>query len=354
MFSFIYCRYLGVLICTCLMMSFGGLVKAESEYIYGMHDPGGERLMGKHKGWIVHTEGIGIKGRGGKNFSKWSRAGYTNIVRLNYGYYAKGTLPFEKDYDAFAKRCAAYVKASKGVEYWIIGNETNLAREWPGNTTGDQTTGQPITAERYIKAYLKCYEAIKKVAPKAKVCPSPVGTWAPPFPNKGIDEFDEYWVKTLEGIGAAKIDGLILHAYTHGADPKLVRSERKMGPPYEDINYHFRVYRNLMSVIPSDMRDKPVMITECDQNIESADNSKPRNAWVNKNTGWMKEIYEEINDWNLNNDQKIRCVAMFRWPAEKEGEYTYGIEKMRHLQKDFKEAARKGYKWTVKTKQKKK
>ncbi|QQE11321.1 discoidin domain-containing protein [Planctomycetota bacterium] len=328
----------------CLLTS---VASAEPEYIYGIHDPGGEHLMGANKGWIVWTEAIGTSGNGGKNYTSWQNAGYGVIVRLNNGYGSGGTLPVESQYDAFAARSANFVQNSSGVDYWIIANETNLAREWPGNNHGDPNTGEPITATRYVKAYKKCYTAIKNVAPNAKLCPSPVGTWAPPYPAVGIDGFVDYWVNTLNGIGADKIDGLILHAYTHGADPALVTSEQKMGPPYQDIYYHFRVYKNLMWAIPNNMKDKPCLITECDQNTESADNASPKHAWLNQKNGWMKAVYAEIDDWNQNNDQPIRCVAMFRWPTAPEGAYTFGFSDLYNVQADFQDAVVYGYKWTT-------
>ncbi|QQE10064.1 PEP-CTERM sorting domain-containing protein [Planctomycetota bacterium] len=313
-----------------------------------MHDPGGEHLMGDKKGWIVHTEGIGLEKTGGKDYTPWSNQGISNIVRLNYGYYAQGTLPYQDKYDAYAERVADYVKNSPGVNYWIIGNETNLPREWPGNTTGDTYTGQPISPVDYVNAYNKCYDAIKAVAPDAKVCPAPVGTWAPYYPWHDVSPFDEYWVRTLKGIGAGRIDGLPIHAYTHGADVWRVTSDEKMqGDVYKDrIYYDFRVYKNMMEIIPEDMKDIPVFITEADQGSESADpNTNPKDAWRNKNEGWMKAVYKEIDEWNQANDHKIRCVAMFRWPAEVEGEVTYGLEHMDKLHEDYQEAVEFGYTW---------
>ena len=62
------------------------------------------------------------------------------------------------------------------------------------------------------------------------------------------------------------------------------------------------------------MSTKQVLITECDQNIECADGASPRHTWANVNSGWVRAIYNEINNWNAANSQKIRCVIMFRWP----------------------------------------
>jgi len=114
------------------------MTAAEPAYIYGMHDPGGEWMMGNNKGWIVWTEAIGTSGSGGANYSSWSNQGYGVIVRLNNGYGSSGTLPYDSQYAAFASRCANFIQNSSGVDYWIIGNECNLPREWPGNVNGDR------------------------------------------------------------------------------------------------------------------------------------------------------------------------------------------------------------------------
>jgi hypothetical protein len=321
---------------------------AISEFIYGLHDAGGESHMSVNKGWIVFTKGIGTSGSGGDDYSPWSTRGYGVIVRLNNGYESAGTLPVESQYDQFAARCADYVQSSPGVDYWIIGNECNLPREWPQNNNGDPNTGEAITVARYVSCYNRCHAAIKGRAPNAKICPAPSATWSPPFPGRGVEDFLKYWTNCLTGIGAAKIDGLILHAYTHGCDPNLVFSTEKMqNDPYRDVYYHFFVYKNLMAAIPSDMRTKPVMITECDQLTECGTGSSPIHAWRDTNSGWVRNIYREINDWNKANSQKIMCVALFRWELADEGAYTFGISNKGGVITDFEVAVAFGYKWGV-------
>ena len=50
---------------------------AEAEYIYGIHDPGGESLMSSAKGGIVFTEGIGhnASDTSGRDYRYWSNQG---------------------------------------------------------------------------------------------------------------------------------------------------------------------------------------------------------------------------------------------------------------------------------------
>ncbi|MEI6916560.1 MAG: hypothetical protein WCL39_15600, partial [Armatimonadota bacterium] len=304
--------------------------------------------MGTSKGWIVFTEGIGANPSDitGRDYTSWSNQGYSIIVRLNNSYGSGGTLPYEASYPNFATRCANYIKNSSGCRYWIIGNETNLPREWPGNVNGSATTGEPITATRYVSCYNKVYAAVKSVAPDAQLIPAPSGTWAQPYTTQGIPGFLDYWLAILNGIGSSKVDALALHAYTHGCNAADVFSDTKMTAPYQSIYYHFRVYKNYLTSLPTTFTTKPVFITECDQNVECADSQTPQRTWKNLNSGWVKNIYSEINTWNLNNAQKIRCVAMFRWPAALEGQYTFGIEGQTQVIADFEQACAFGYKWS--------
>lgn len=334
---------------------------AEPGWIFGVHDLGGYSKIeqaGK-RGWLVVTKEIGSNPTDmtGDDFTFYSNRGHGVIVRLNNGYGSAGTIPYQANYANFATRCANYVSHTTGADIFIIGNETNLPREWPGNVNGDANTGEAITVARYIDCYNRCYNAIKAVKPAAQVCPTPSGTWAPPydgshpsFPNRGVEGFLTYWVNILNGIGASKIDALILHAYTHGCDPAMAYSTQLMGAPYNTIYYHFRVYRNYMGAIPTSMRSKPVYITECDQNIECADppcgTGCVRNTWQNQNNGWVKAIYKEIDDWNKGaTTQKIRCIALFRWDSNTEGEWSFCFSTRNNVVTDWLESMQNDYRW---------
>jgi len=62
----------------------------DSEYIFGLHEPGGEHHMKEagRLGWVLFTEAIGHdpNNHSGKDFSHWSNQGYGVICRLNNGY----------------------------------------------------------------------------------------------------------------------------------------------------------------------------------------------------------------------------------------------------------------------------
>lgn len=107
----------------------------DSEYIFGIHEPGGEQYMleSGHPGWIVFTEEIGHNPNNvsGANYTPYSGQGLGVISRLNNGYEPNGTIPNEINYEAFANRCAQFVANSPGCNIWIIGNEMNYSIERP-------------------------------------------------------------------------------------------------------------------------------------------------------------------------------------------------------------------------------
>jgi hypothetical protein len=107
----------------------------ESQWIFGLHDPGGEQIMlaANKPGWIVFTEAVGHdpRDRTGRDFRSFSGRGFGVICRINNGYYPDGTLPLSRYYGDFAQRCGNFVAASPGCRIWIIGNETNYEIERP-------------------------------------------------------------------------------------------------------------------------------------------------------------------------------------------------------------------------------
>ncbi|MCB9137655.1 MAG: M23 family metallopeptidase [Caldilineaceae bacterium] len=107
----------------------------DSEYLFGIHEPGGEQYMldANRPGWIVFTEGIGQDpaNQSGRDYRSYSDRGIGVLARLNHGYEPQGTIPTSDRYAAFAQRCANFVANSQGCKLWIIGNEMNFAVEWP-------------------------------------------------------------------------------------------------------------------------------------------------------------------------------------------------------------------------------
>ena len=285
----------------------------DSSYLYGFHDPGGERVMLDFgvPGWILFTEGIGFNPQDtqGKDYTGYSEKGLGVIVRLNAGYAGTGTLPFEQKYNDFARRCANFVAASPGAHIWIVGNETNHPIEWPGaawdwnaqppRPASPDQRGEPITPDRYARCYKLVRSAIKAVSGHAgdQVLVAAPAPWNALLTYTGNPNGDwvQYFADILKLVGAADCDGLTLHTYTHGTDPGLITSEAMMQPPFQNRRFNFRAYQDFMAAIPQAMRGLPVYITETDQGDE---------PWRNANTGWVRRAYDEINAWNTTNTQQ--------------------------------------------------
>src|SRR5882762_170011 len=114
---------------------------AESPFLYGIHDhsPAPTEYLTHITnatgagGWITATVAVGANpsDTSGTDFTPFSNARHTVICRINYGYYPDGTIPVPASYDNFASRCSNFVAHSPGCNIWLIGNELNLAAEWP-------------------------------------------------------------------------------------------------------------------------------------------------------------------------------------------------------------------------------
>src|SRR5688572_28761933 len=85
------------------------------EYIFGLHERGGEQLMvaGGRPGWLVELAAIGLDGSSTPaDYGALASAGLGVIVRINHGYGRTGTLPTPDHYPAFAAACARLVARS--------------------------------------------------------------------------------------------------------------------------------------------------------------------------------------------------------------------------------------------------
>jgi N-acetyl-anhydromuramyl-L-alanine amidase AmpD len=327
----------------------------DSPYLYGFHDPGGERIMLEAgvPGWVLFTEALGFdpNNAGGRDYSQFSNSGLGVIVRLNAGYSGVGTLPFERFYDDFARRCANFVRNSPGAHHWIVGNEPNHPIEWPGaewdwgswppHPVNEGKRGEPITPQRYVACYRKVRSAIHALPGHAGdlvlvAAPAP---WNPllTYPGNLNGDWVQYFADVLKGLASGDGgDGIALHTYTHGSDPALLRSEATMNPPFSNRRFNFRAYRNFLDVSPVAMSNLPVFITETDQGDD---------PWQNENTGWVQAAYAEINEWNRTHAQKIRSLLLYRWP-QVQGD-RWGIEGKQAVIDDFRKAMAARYTWEV-------
>ncbi|MBI4786859.1 MAG: hypothetical protein HY782_07420 [Chloroflexi bacterium] len=307
-------------------------------FIFGMHDPGAEQifLTANKPGWIVVTVKVNPPDSNG-DFTSLAAAGFGVIVRLNNGYGSDGTLPVSNRYDSFAQQCATFVSASHGASIWLIGNETNLAFERPGNVNG--SGGEVITPTLYGQCFSKCRAAIKNVPGHATdwVIPAPVAPWNTQTQYPANPSGD--WIKYFQDILAAcanlnaSPDALALHTYTHGFNAGLIASERKMSPPFDNRRAEFRAYRDFLAAVPSALKSLPVFITE----TQAAD----PDWWQNSNIGWIQQAYSEINNWNaVQANQPIQALCLFRWIT---GEPRWSISDKPALQNDFRAALQNNF-----------
>ena len=254
----------------------------------GLHEPGGEYLFDERGGWITFTHELGRDPsiQSGFDYTPWQRQGIGCIARLNHGYGSAGTIPAIQYYANFAQRCANWVQNSQGCWLYIIGNEPNLSAERPG--------GVPITWENYLDCFLLCYDKIKAVNPAVLVLPAPVGPW-----NVETGDWLEYQRNIVsELVQRGKLDGGVIHAYTHEYDVKQVT--------VDDIRHgwqwHFKTYQDQAHSFPQGV---PLYITECN----------PVSGWEDRNIGWIVAVYEELARWNeAYPSRKIYCCCMYRWP----------------------------------------
>ena len=337
----------------------------ENQYIYGLHDPGGEHLLlegSQAKGWVLVTEEIRANpnDQGGKGdfYKRLADRGLGVIVRLNHAYGPDGTIPLQAKYRDFAQRAANFVKNSPGAHIWIIGNEMNFEREQP---RGGDGRAEPITPRRYAECYKMVRQAIKRLPghENDQVVVGAIGPWnaqtpydadpqgaypankIPGAPNEypyhgNFGNFIVYMRDILRAIGHENCDAIAIHAYSHGYNPNLIFSEEKMGPPFQNYHYHFRTYQNQMNAIPKAFQDLPVYLTEA-----NGDEDPGGVRWPDVNRGWIKNAYKEINDWNKSGKQQIHCVILYRWSRDD----AWHLDGKGQVHQDLREAIAKGYQW---------
>jgi len=308
-------------------------------YIFGMHDRGAEHLMldKERRGWVLITEALGSDpgNHAGSNYTDLTQKGLGVIVRLNHGYGEAGTIPHSSRYDDFARRCGNFVQASAGCHIWVIGNEMNLANERPGGPSG-----QVITPELYAACFQKCRAAIRNRPGRQddQVVPGAVGPWnaQTKYPGNQRGDWVKYFADILALLGDG-VDGLALHTYTHGQEPHLIFDDTTMSPPFENHHWHFRAYRDFLAAVPAGLRNRPVYITETDQ----------YGAWRNENTGWVRNAYKEIDDWNQHPaNQPIQALVLFRWMVANPNDpqqVGWAIENKPGVQDDFRQAMNNAY-----------
>lgn len=269
-----------------------------SNNIYGIHEYSKEWhdwiLQSGRDAWCLELTNLS-EDYSGRDIR---REKITNIVRLNWGYDV-GTIPSPENYDEAARRCAEFVKNSQGIERVHVGNEPNITTQWDAPPSG------PITFNQYVEYYNKVFDAIKAASPNVKVAPAPLATWAI-APEFGWYDWVDDTKRLLESL-SHKVDFVTFHAYATSTDLDNFHKIIPMNPPFQHRTYSFAVLWEFMKVIPYDLRNVEVHLTETNMNTK----------WSENHTGrWIQTLYHYINEWNkTTSNQKILGALPFRWAA---------------------------------------
>ena len=347
--------------------------KGLSAHIFGIHpdtitndagtrDPIRGLYSGSGKqGWIFFTEICGktahsIQDHGIRGaYWDWVNNGYGVIVRLNHGYEPGGTLPISSEYDNFAAAAARWVEVNlkhpdmSPDDYTFtiqIANEQNNPREHPG---GLEHPTEHITPERYAAAFNKTYRAIKATMPNAIVCTGAIDPYNyMPWHKMGGKQMRplDYFDTMMANID--QLDGVILHAYLHGPDPKRVTELNRFANgdpsnPLYDHYFDFQTYRLFLERIPAKWRDVPLYITEMNHicRASGAPHCDRDQGWEGYNSGVVREIYKDLNNWNQTPyAQQIRCGLLYRWSGDQ-----WEIHNKGGVQEDFRQSLQNDYRW---------
>lgn len=341
----------------------GHALGQESPYLYGIHDyePLPQEYLNHLSstgitGWLTATVAVGHNpaDTGGGDFTPASSQGHTVICRLNNGYYGDGTIPVVAEYANFATRCANYVANSQGCNLWLIGNETNLAAEWP-IANGYRSY---ISPQDYANCFRQCYSAIKAVRPSAKVICQALAPFAGPYGGAADHDpmplgWTDYMHQMLTAISATGgLDGIAVHINSRGYTYADVHSMFKVNGQY----FSFYVYKDWVNLgTPPALRSLPYYATECNGawywKGGHAECGSCSSASCCYQPGWMGWIYDEINAWNqsrfASGEGIYHCVNMYRWCAFCDGWNMDGSPQKGQILSDLDATAAQHYRWDV-------
>ncbi len=303
-------------------------------WIYGLHEPGGEKYMREagRSGWVLKLAAIGLDGtQGAADCRALVDNGFGVITRLNHGYGSTGTLPIPEKYPQFAAAAARYVARAVGCHIWIVGNEPNHEIERP--------QGRPIYPVNYASAYAQVRAAIHSVPGHAgdQVLIAGSAPWNATTTYAGNEKGDwiRYFIDVLQQLGDTEVDGFALHTYTHDLNPKQITGDFfHTQPGYTHLRNEFRTYLDYMNAIPDRFRHLPVYITETNPTTR-------HKGWnPSLNVGWVQSAYGEIAKWNsMAGHQPIQALLLYRWPLVSD-QPEWSISNRPGIIEDFRQALR--------------
>ncbi len=340
----------------------------ESAYLYGIHDHDTNpqeylnhiRAAGV-TGWVTATVAIGSNATdtGGDDFRWIADQGHTVIVRLNYGYCPNGTIPTPDKYDDFARRAANYAAATQGAHIFVIGNETNLAVEWP--SVGGHA--RYVSPQDYATVFRKTYDAIKAVRPDAKVLSQALAPFAGPYGAGNTCGYNHdanslNWVQYMRQMLSAirdsgGIDGIALHINSRGYTYGDIHSTQKVSAGGQELYFSFYVYKDWIEHgIPSDLYQLPLYATEAN-GIYYWSGGHPERPGAHYEAGWMQEIYAEIDRYNqqaaATGKPIFHAVNLYRWCAWCDGWNIDGSPYKGQILADLDQALAARYRWPSNT-----
>ena len=281
-------------------------------------------------GWVISEHAV-VEPESqscGNELQRLALNGFGSICTLSYAPSPYASIPPASDYGAYARRCADFVRDSRSCSIWVIGDEPNVAQFRPGCDTVESTRGirafwrdraptkkapvetiwEPLTSagrvfdidrhayvvypQEYAEYYRLCRETIMSIRGHEadQVLIAAMAPWNTDTRYTGNERGDwvTYFRDVLDILGPDGCDGLAVHSYTHGPDPRLITSAAMMNEPYHDRHVEFRAYRDFLDVVPEAMKRLPVYLTQVHQGGE----------WNDSNTGWVQNLYDEIDSWN--------------------------------------------------------
>lgn len=368
--SLLFPRFLAAVatVCCCAQAA----TALESPFIYGVfgQDPNPTEFL-QHvapagPAWITASVAVGANTNDltGEDFRFLSDAGHTVICRINHGYFPNGTIPLPAQYDDFAARCASFVSNSPGCFIWTIGNELNIAGEWPVDFNLKHAAY--VSPSNYAVCFRKVYNAIKAVQPHAKVLPQAPACFSGPYgansqnltwlgTNYTHDANPLNWVTHLRSMltniaNTGPLDGIALHVSSRGYGCAGVHSTEKRSAGGQSLYWSFYVYRDWVNLgIPSSLRSLPLYATECN-GYYYWKGGHPENPAATYQGGWMQAVYAEVNRYNQHafatNGPIFRCFNLYRWGPQDE----WGIDRGDNPYKpdilsDLDEAVGQKYRW---------
>lgn len=354
------------------------LFAAPSPYLYGIHDhdPHPSEFLNRIKngtggtgGWVTATVAVGANPNdfGGADFSALAADGHTVICRINYGYFPDGTIPVASKYDDFAARCKNFVANSAGCTIWLIGNETNLAAEWPFDDSNNRFNY--ISPQDYANCFRKVYNAIKSVRPNDIVLPQPTAPWGGPYgpgqfnvngvnyPHDGVPlNWVQYQFQMLVALtNSGAVDGISLHIGSRGYRYEDIHSTQQVNAGGQNLYWSFYVYKDWIEHgIPQSLYHLPLYVTECNGLYFWKGGGPPgEDPTQHYESGWVQEVFAEVNRYNqlaaTTGKPIMRCVNFYRWCAYCDGWNIDGASNPYKAQilSDLAEAVAALYTWPI-------